>query len=98
MQSRFQPPRKENGEKLLPRRNQYGQFKIPIRSALLLLLAQYVALFDAALLYTAHQAVPLIAASVIAAFVAGYHFFDGLIELEHGLPVFARLRQHHSWS
>jgi hypothetical protein len=82
MQPRFQPRRKANGEKLLPRRDQYGPFKISIRSALLLSLAQYVALVDASLLYAAHQAVPLIVASVTAAFVAAYHFFDGLIELE----------------
>ena len=73
MQPRFQPARKPNHEGL------------SLRSALLVLLAQYVALADAALLYAAHQAVPLIIVSATVAFVAAYHFFDGLIEeLEHG--------------
>jgi hypothetical protein len=44
------------------------------------LLAQYVAAADAALLYVAHQAVPLIVVSAVAAFGAAYHFFDGVIE------------------
>ena len=45
-----------------------------------MLLAQYVALTDAALLYAAHQAVPLIIVSAAVALVAAYRFFDGLIE------------------
>jgi hypothetical protein len=42
-----------------------------------------VALADAARLYAAHQAVPLIAISVVVTFVAAYRFFDGLIESQH---------------
>lgn len=64
----FDPAGKENREKL------------SIRVALLVLLAQYVALADAVLLYVAHQAVPLVVVSAMAAFVAAYKFFDGLIE------------------
>lgn len=81
MQPRFRLPRKTNGEEPLPSPHQSGQFRIPIRAALLLLYAQYFALADGALLYDAHQAAPLIVASVIAAFVGAYHFFDGVIEL-----------------
>jgi len=66
----FDPARKENGEKL------------SVRVALLVLLAQYVGLADAGLLYVAHQAAPLVVASAMAAFVAAYKFFDGLIEEE----------------
>lgn len=80
MQPRFRLARKANDEKPLLPPNQSGQFKLPIREVLLLVLAQYAALTDAALLYAAHQAVPLIIASVIAAFVGAYHFFDALIE------------------
>ena len=54
--------------------------KLSVRSALLVLLAQYAALLDAALLYAAHQAVPLIVVTAAAAFVGAFHFFDGLIE------------------
>ena len=68
MQPRFRPAGKANGEKL------------SVRSALLVLLALYAALVDAALLYAARQAVPLIVVSAGAAFVAAFHFFDGLIE------------------
>ena len=64
----FDPARKENREKL------------SVRVALLVLLAQYVAIADAGLLYLAHQALPLVVVSAMAAFVAAYKFFDGLIE------------------
>jgi len=50
--------------------------------ALVVLLAQYAALADAALLYEARQAVPLILVTAAAAFAAAYHFFDDVIE--HG--------------
>lgn len=68
MQPRFEPGSKTNGEKL------------SVRSALLVLLAQYAAAVDAALLYAAHQPAGLIIASAAAAFVGAFHFFDGLIE------------------
>lgn len=54
--------------------------RLTIRAVLLVLLAQYVAAADAVLLYAAHQAVPLIVVSAMAAFAAAYHFFDGVIE------------------
>ena len=70
MQSWPGPPRKANQEKL------------SVRVALLVLLAQYVALADAGLMYLARQAVPLVVVSAMAAFAAAYKFFDGLIEEE----------------
>ena len=82
MQPWFRLPRKENREKPIPPPSPSGQFKLPTREALLLVLAQYAALTDGALLYAAHQAGPLIFASAVAAFVGAYHFFDGLIESE----------------
>jgi hypothetical protein len=68
MQPRFRPAGKANDEKL------------SIRSALLVLLALYAALVDAALLYAAHQAIPLILVTAAGAFVGAFHFFDGLVE------------------
>jgi hypothetical protein len=80
MQPWFRRRGKANERKPLPSPSQSGQFKLPIRAGVLLSLAQYVALADAALLAAAHLAVPLILASVVVAFIAAYHFFDGLIE------------------
>jgi hypothetical protein len=71
---------KPNEEKLTPQSGRSGQFRLSIRSALLLLLALYVALADAVLQYGAHQPGPLIAISMIAVFIASHRFFDGLIE------------------
>ena len=68
MQPRFTPAVQPNGE------------KIPQRSALLALLAQYTATGDAALMLAAHQPVPLAAATAVGVFAAAWRFFDGLIE------------------
>jgi hypothetical protein len=54
--------------------------RISVRTALLLLLAQYAATLDIALLYAAHQAVSLIAISAAVAFCGAYRFFDEVIE------------------
>jgi hypothetical protein len=88
MQSWPGPARKENQEKELRERVQpqfrpprkANQEKLSVRVALLVLLAQYVALADAGLMYLARQAVPLVVVSAMAAFAAAYKFFDGLIE------------------
>ena len=82
MQPRFYRARKDYrrmaGSVLRP--VQPGDPKISIRMALVVLLAQYAALADAALLYVARQAVPLILVTAAAAFAAAYHFFDDVIE------------------
>ena len=80
MQPWFRPSRKADGEKPPARSNQPGGFKLSPRSAVLLLLAQDVALADAALQAAAHQPVPLIGIGVITVFTAAHRFFDGLIQ------------------
>jgi hypothetical protein len=83
MTSRFFPARNDYPEKggykvLRPVRP--DKPKMSVRSALLVLLALYAALVDAALLYAARQAAPLILVTAAGAFVGAFHFFDGLIE------------------
>ena len=91
MQSWPGPARKENHERepLSAYNRSSGPHarrtreKLWVRVALLVLLAQYVALADAGLpLFLARQAVPLVVVSAMAAFAAAYKFFDGLIEEE----------------
>lgn len=71
---------KLNEENLTPRRGKSDQFKLSRREALILLLAQHATLVDAILLGAAHVAPPLIAISMVTAFISTHRFFDGLIE------------------
>ena len=71
------PARKDHGRKRRPRRNQPKQPKLSVRTTLVLLLALYAALAAAALLYAAHQVIPLIVMGSVGVFTTAYDFLNG---------------------
>jgi hypothetical protein len=80
MKTWFRSRGKPNGENVTPRGDKSDQFKLSRRQALVLVLAQHVTLVDAVLLCAAHVAPPVIAISMVTAFISSRRFFDGLIE------------------